>query len=579
MSRSVGLLLVTALAAASCGGRDNSGEAGSDTAPVTTEASVVTEPAASGDDVLTDEQIAELVARGEALLAMDPAEQQAELAAAGLEVQRQLSELSGLTDELGGPDAAEAALAEAWAPIIDDVLALEGQELQLGFRSPAAAPSGPTIAEGTFGGYMVNALGVDSIIQSSRRLPPGKVEPLSDPRNAADRSRTTTDPQITGTASLDRVDVGTTVSHTSKDGVQTDLTTRSVVTTCPGPDGVLSIEATLDVAARRGRFGQTGRFVVTATSRLSDDARPEFTSMTTRAEFADFSGGKGKYVDVLITNFGTGWEVKRFGGAADDTFLQNTIAIGHMVGLLLNFSLRDAVERSIESGRCVQLDPAATPGPKGLQPSATSTITVTSTSKLDGQPTGGTYMATLTDGGASVDPSSSFVAIDAEVTYLAPDEVNQSGTVALESRSRRGVGKATITFDTSAGWKIDQEFQGTRFVGVSCESELGPWTIEYTRSFPDGELLGTFAGTFDQNRLGTFDWSQELVSPFGRVDIGSSQRAATLTPTSDGFDLTIQGGDFGGVVTGAPGQQAVSGESDTVTFQVLPAGAECAPPG
>jgi hypothetical protein len=319
--------------------------------------------------------------------------------------------------------------------------------------------------------------------------------------------------------------------------------------------------------------------LVNATSVLDDDARLTLTGLTTRAEFADFAGGKGKYVDVLISNFGVTWEIKRFGGAANDAFLRDTVLLGQAVGLLLTSALTNAVERAVESGRCVQLDPAANPGPQGLAPSATSTITVSSTSKLDGQPTGGTYMATLTDGGASVDPSSSFVAIDADVTYLAPDQPNQSGTVALESRSRRGVGKATITFGTSAGWKIDQEFQGTRYVGVSCESELGPWSIEYAQSFPDGELLGTFTGMLDPNGIGNFDWSQELVSPFGRLDIGSSQRPATLTPTADGFELAIQGGNFGGVVTGAPGQQAVGGESGPVTFQVLPAGAECTPAG
>jgi hypothetical protein len=70
-----------------------------------------------------------------------------------------------------------------------------------------------------------------------------------------------------------------------------------------------------------------------------------------------------------------------------------------------------------------------------------------------------------------------------------------------------------------------------------------------------------------------------VVPGAGRVDIGSSQRPATLTPTGDGFELSIQGGDFGGLVTAAPGTREVSGESDTVTFQVLPAGAECTPPG
>ncbi|HSM66218.1 MAG TPA: hypothetical protein VK860_07930 [Ilumatobacteraceae bacterium] len=510
----VGLLVVSALTVAACGTSDDS------SAPSGTSDAVVSEPITSGDDVLTDEQIAEVIARGEALLAMDPAEQQAEVAAAGLEVQRQLSELSGLTDELGGPEAAEAALAEAWAPIIDDVLALEGTELQLGFRRPASAPSGPSIGEGMFAGYLVNALAVDGIIQSTGNIAPERPQRGKTPDGLGN-----------AVASIGEVELGLEASHTSDDGVQTDLNTKTVVTTCPAPDGAFSIEATVDVGARKGNVGQTGRIVVTITGRLTDDARLGPTDTTTRTEFADFGGGKGKYIDLTYKTPAGGaasLEANRGAGSVDQAFVLDAFNLGRAMSLLIGAFLERSLQKTIESGRCVQLDAVANPGPKGLEPSANSTITVTSTSKLDGQPTGGTYMATLTSGGASVDPSSSFIAIDAAVTYLAPDEANKAGSVALESRSRRGVGRATLDFDTA--------------------------NTSYTASGGDGE--GSFSGTVD-----------DLANAFV-IDITFPGGTGTYSfePAGDGGTLSVSGSGSGATVTGGGTYVRTDNNDGTVTL-------------
>ena len=99
------------------------------------------------------------------------------------------------------------------------------------------------------------------------------------------------------------------------------------------------------------------------------------------------------------------------------------------------------------SGRCVQLSATAAPGPTGLEPGSTSAITATPTSKIDGTPTGGTVTATLTAGGAGVSPTTPVAAV-ASFTYQAPDQPDKGGTVSLESRSKRGVGKAAMDFDT-----------------------------------------------------------------------------------------------------------------------------------
>ena len=87
-----------------------------------------------------------------------------------------------------------------------------------------------------------------------------------------------------------------------------------------------------------------------------------------------------------------------------------------------------------------------------MEPGSTSTITAPPRSRIDGTPTGGTVTATLTAGAASVDPTGTKVPADATFTYTAPDETNKTGTVSLEARSKRGVAKASIDFDTAGGY-------------------------------------------------------------------------------------------------------------------------------
>ena len=52
-------------------------------------------------------------------------------------------------------------------------------------------------------------------------------------------------------------------------------------------------------------------------------------------------------------------------------------------------------------------------------------------------------------GEKSVDPSSTPIPVDAEFEYGAPDEPNKTGTVSLEARSKRGIGRVDIKFDTA----------------------------------------------------------------------------------------------------------------------------------
>lgn len=94
------------------------------------------------------------------------------------------------------------------------------------------------------------------------------------------------------------------------------------------------------------------------------------------------------------------------------------------------------------------LEPTTDPAKrKGLEPSDAVSITAAPRSKVDGGPVGGTVTATL-NGDSSVDPAGSKVKADARFAYVAPAEKDKSASVSLEARSKRGVAKAELAFDT-----------------------------------------------------------------------------------------------------------------------------------
>jgi hypothetical protein len=124
-----------------------------------------------------------------------------------------------------------------------------------------------------------------------------------------------------------------------------------------------------------------------------------------------------------------------------------------------------------ESGRCIDLKVKSSPGKRrGLAPAAAFELDASPRVKSDGKPAGGTVTATLT-GGAQLQPASGKVSADARYQYTGPDKKNETASIAFESRSRRGVGRATLDFDTKAlsAFRIEggaDEFHGS---GVACD--------------------------------------------------------------------------------------------------------------
>src|SRR5690606_4062694 len=103
-----------------------------------------------------------------------------------------------------------------------------------------------------------------------------------------------------------------------------------------------------------------------------------------------------------------------------------------------------------ETGRCVDLQVRADPGKRtGARPNTAYTLFANPRAKLDGAPAGGTVTATL-DGESTLNPTTK-VRADAQFDYANPSKKDEKASVAFEARSRRGVGRATLDFDTRKG--------------------------------------------------------------------------------------------------------------------------------
>lgn len=484
------------------------------------------------------------VAAANAVLALPPAERDHAVAKAGLDLELAVAALSGLERALGGPEATRTALLDAWSPIVSAAASGDGtfpsqtagatdgsttsittpapaRGLRGGFvariaaltaRVPllaaprAQADDGPAIGEGMFGGTLLAGLATSGFVDQTNDMPPTNRD-YGHPVKVR--------PEQTVTVTTDSVVFDFTETNTNSKGVTTKLTTKSVVAPCPDASGTFEASGTVDVSARAGNVGQTGTLEVKVTGHVDDDAGLASSDMTYRMQWAKFNGRKGEFVDVsgnLTTNAG-GATVNRTAGTPSAQLIKDAGSMGWLYAMAVQRGLEEAAKAGYERGRCVALKPTVTAGPKGMEPSASSSITAPPRSKIDGGPVGGTVKAELTGGATSVSPSGTKVKADATFAYTAPAEVNKTGTVSLEARSKRGIGRAVIEFDTNKNNAYVvvgglEDFQVNQTV---CDI-MAPFTLESpgvaTMTFTGG-LSGAVeaSGVFNLHYVGTYSIS------------------------------------------------------------------------
>jgi hypothetical protein len=480
-----------------------------------------------------------LAAYASALIGLPPEQQRAVLADLSLRTDLAAASVSGLEAAIGDRALTEAALTGAYAAVqtqVDTAIAEATALEPAGFlRTSAPSPSAGAVATGgLFLGYFGLATSAGSLLDRSNSF-------------AADETGLSEGDGVVYGASIDEVGVEMTFNG-KQDGVDVQFVAGAVVHPCPNPDGTFTIEVLIDVKASKGGAGQNARMELKIDGTVGDDAELASKNVSNRTQWSDFGGGRGQFLDITMSGeVGIGPAVvNRTGGTVTDEFAKLATTMSGLIGAAISMQLIDATEKAWKSGRCVRLDVTPSAGPDGLTPSQTVDVLAAPRSKIDGQPTGGNVTATLSAGGASVEPNGSPVPADANSTYTAPGEQDKSGTVSYESRSKRGIGKADVTFKTSkpAAYRVAGGLEDWQVDMVVCDV-MQAFTLESpgvgVAEFSGG-LSGTYTATgiFNFSYAGTYEITLEngLGSPGGMVASSGGQIAGQAGSGSEVYTLT-----------------------------------------
>lgn len=326
-------------------------------------------------------------------------------------------------------------------------------------------------------------------------------------------------------------------TFTSPKSTESDAVTVTmsiVAAACPAPDGSWEAKVRVGMKSRFGRFGRYDQsHDVTISGQTDDDTRVTSTSVSFRTEAtsnvdaaaaraagaSDIKDVVGAYAEVEgsyqlpapgveaagpATVVGS---VRRASSKADQAFRSAVFNLGALASEFVARTFPQELQKSIESGRCVRLDTSVSNGPGRVSPGSTSEILAEPRSRLDGSPTGGTVIATLS-GTSAVEPRSTKVKADARFTYSAPVKDDESGTVDLEARSRRGVGRASLEFNTRPAsylivggledWQVSQQVCDI-MAPFELSSPVGTMKLS-------GGLSGTYTaeGLFNARYQGTY---------------------------------------------------------------------------
>ncbi len=342
--------------------------------------------------------------------------------------------------------------------------------------------------------------------------------------------------------------------------VDEGLTGKIKVTTrmeaCPDASGKLTVESDVDSSVRVSGKAGTGGYVrshFVYERWLDDDAKlidsPEGSSSNMRIDMGGFENYESQHVELTA-----GWErggkeiFENRGEGGYSIFRMDEVERTQKLvqgAQLLQTLMAEAMLRGLgaqrspwESGRCVTLEPTTAPAKRsGVKPSASFAVSAQPRARSDGAPAGGTVRATLS-GGSSLTQDGAKVAADAQYTYVAPAERDMVASIAFEARSKRGVGRASLAFDTKEVQAYLAEGGLDDFHGVGVICDLGkPFTISgggNTVTFtPTGDKSGTYTYAGNMGGIGVYG--------DGTWRATADAHGGTLTGTGNGCVKTPMG--------------------------------------
>ena len=313
-------------------------------------------------------------------------------------------------------------------------------------------------------------------------------------------------------------------------GLAGKIRTKVDIDTCPDASGKINVKFTSDSQLHStANPGTGGSIKVTAelAKYLDDDAHLIDGQMDSdlHVEQSAFGNGGGSFVDLtqtLSTTRGeTGTKVNRRSQAATDTDVQAAESVAKL-GMLAAMAAMDKAKQAWEGGQCIDLKVTSDPGKrKGIKPNTAFDIEAKPRAKSDGAPAGGTVTATLS-GGASLQPASGKVKADAKYQYAGPEKKDESASIAFESRSKRGVGKATLEFSTGQ--------KAYRLVGIGSCNATGD-VCDLAQPFTAKGCV-TVDHTPTSDRAGTLAYSGQGISGKGSYTIAGSGDELMMSTTS-----------------------------------------------
>jgi hypothetical protein len=448
-------------------------------------------------------------------------------------VERGLLATAGIDDVLGGRAKADAAYAALTKAVGERYGTSDPQTFG---RFGGYVPADESLAQavGTlFQGIIELSLAPQGLVQNSNALEPG-----------ASASAPFRD-SGTQSATIDNVTFDDSASTTSGP-LTAKAHTRIALAPCPGKDGKFHTSATASssIVTNDGSHGFSMDYEFTLDGEVNDDAELANSEGHVTSTTKMIGGPPGATVTMNVTRGRTGMTAVTVRGAptlssifAPDNLILQSAELTNVLEDLVNREMLKAAESGWKSGRCVSLEPTTQPSKRtGLTPGASIVITAQPKSKVDGWPVGGTIKATLS-GDASVDPAYTKVPSVARFTYTAPSEKDKDGTVSLEARSKRGIAKADVSFDTKSGsyeasGGLD-EFHGT---GLICDLAQ-PFTISgsgVTQSFsPTSDKGGTYSYTGNMQGF--------AVQGKGSYTVKADAQGGTISATGTGTVKTPMG--------------------------------------
>lgn len=476
-------------------------------------------PAAASDD-----EIARLQA-----VAMEAIRRQPESTEPGEGLDRAAALLRAFTREAGGAREALGSAAEARFAALDELERAAIDDLverltslpegRSPFRLAAFVPAPLPVAEGlatpvgwqTAGWVFGLTAGAPALLAGAPRDAGGNASfpPAIESTSKLDAmtARLTLRPRLTGSRLEAEVEMKLTapgppaLEETSRGRIAVDL--------CPDPAGKVPLELSYAGGSSLLGGGMQWSIDIAATGQVGDDARLADFSVTSDGTFAtqprqgaeaaeppryvqlqiDYRGGPGAIADPSAT-------VKRASSQVDQAFAQQAADLILTLGYGATFLSLSYAEDEWTDGYCVAPEVEEVEQPsQSVDISSVTPFTAVVRHRFEQAEVEVPVVATLTSGTLEVTPAGAKVPAPALFRYEAPDEKDLTATVELETRSRRGAGKLTLTFVTvEPCYRVDEVLAGAYQLTATVCGLDEPFTIAAEANGTLGGATGT--GTF-----------------------------------------------------------------------------------